>query len=43
MYFVHVTLVSDDDENVTRCLQLWVRVEKKSGLEEGWFVGMKEV
>ena len=37
MYFGHVTLVSDDDEMVTRCLYLWVRVEKKNGWEKGWF------
>ena len=35
MYFVNVTLVSDDDENVTRCLQFLVKVVIKVGWDEG--------
>ena len=35
--FVHVTMVSDDDENVIRCLWAFVKVEKKDGWEEGRF------
>ena len=36
MYFVNVTLVSDDDENVIRCLQLLVVI--KVGWDKGWLV-----
>ena len=35
MYFVNVTLVSDDDENVIRCLQLLVKVVIKVGWDQG--------
>ena len=35
MYFVNVTLVSDDDENVIRCLQFLERVVIKVGWDEG--------